>query len=272
LPPIFRFVRLRWFQVFCGGLVLFAGAEEALRITSNLNLVPTVMLLGAFLVPVSYVTYFSSRESVVDKGTHVLPVTLVANCFLVGGATGIIAAGLVEYTTLKHASLASLIGVGTIEEAAKLIIPIVLYIGARYRSEADGLLLGVASGMGFAALETMGYGLTALIRSQGSVGTLEQVLLVRGLLSPVGHAAWTGLVCSTLWRVRLKTGKLFNPVVLVAFALAISLHTLWDLVGFSNIAAVTYVGYTIVGTISLVLLMQRVRKAGVPRLLKPANP
>ena len=272
MPASLRFVRLRWFQVFCGGLALFIGAEETLRITGNLNLVATVMLLGAFLVPVTYVTYFTSKESALDKGAHVLPLAVVANCFLVGGATGIIAAGLVEYGTLREANVLGLIGVGAIEETAKLIIPVALYVASRYRSEADGLLLGVAAGMGFAALETMGYGVTALIRSHGNVSTLEQVLLVRGLVSPVGHAAWTGLVCSALWRTRLKTGKSFNPIVLVFFALAVSLHTLWDVAGLSDVAAVTYVGYALVGVASLALLIQRVRKVGVPRLLNPASP
>jgi len=64
--------------------------------------------------------------------------------------------------------------------------------------------------MGFAALETMGYGLVALIRSQGDVGVLEEVLLIRGLLSPVGHATWTGLICAVLWHKREQTGLIIG--------------------------------------------------------------
>jgi hypothetical protein len=40
----------------------------------------------------------------------------------------------------------------------------------------------------------MGYGLAAFLNNNGSVGALEATLLVRGLVSPVGHAAWTGRV------------------------------------------------------------------------------
>jgi hypothetical protein len=31
--------------------------------------------------------------------------------------------------------------------------------------------------------------------SGGNVGAAEQTLFIRGLLSPAGHAAWTGLTC-----------------------------------------------------------------------------
>jgi len=60
----------------------------------------------------------------------------------------------------------------------------------------------IAAGMGFAALETMGYGLVSFMQSRGDILILQQVLLIRGLLSPAGHAAWTGFVCAVLWRER----------------------------------------------------------------------
>jgi protease PrsW len=52
--------------------------------------------------------------------------------------------------------------------------------------------------MGFAALETMGYGFVTLLASRGNLALLEEALLARGLASPAGHAAWTGLVCAVL--------------------------------------------------------------------------
>ena len=64
--------------------------------------------------------------------------------------------------------------------------------------------LHITAGMGFAALETVGYGLLAFTQRQGSLGSVEQTLLLRGLLSPAGHVAWTGLVCAVLWRERPK--------------------------------------------------------------------
>src|SRR3712207_285958 len=52
----------------------------------------------------------------------------------------------------------------------------------------------------------MGYGFVSLLSSKDNLGVLDEVLLVRGLTSPAGHMAWTGLVCAVLWRERLKVG------------------------------------------------------------------
>jgi RsiW-degrading membrane proteinase PrsW (M82 family) len=256
-----RFIQQRWFQILLGGVLLFFGAEQALKFTGNANFIPTVILLGAFVVPVAFVAYFYSKERAIDRATHAgVPLLLTSACFLLGGAIGVVTAGTLEYETLSNLTPFALFGVGVIEEAAKLIFPLAIYLYARYRSEADGLLFGVASGMGFATLETMGYGLVALIQSKGNVGALQEVLLVRGLLSPAGHAAWTGLVCAALWRKREQTGKSFNPGVLAVYALVVVLHALWDIAGSSQSLIIAYGGYVIIGGTSLTLLILRLRE------------
>jgi RsiW-degrading membrane proteinase PrsW (M82 family) len=88
--------------------------------------------------------------------------------------------------------------VGFIEERARLVVPLVFFLRWRYRSEMARLSFGLASGMGSAALETLGYSIAALIGSRGNAGVAEFVLLVRGILSPAGHAAWTALIAGTL--------------------------------------------------------------------------
>jgi RsiW-degrading membrane proteinase PrsW (M82 family) len=253
----FQFIYQRWLQIFVGGAALFFATEQVLKFTGNPNFFPTVILLGAFVVPVAFVAYFYGQERVMDKEMHrEAPLVLVSLTILLGGTLGLIVAGLIEYGTLKNLTIPGLFAVGLIEEAAKLLFPLAIYLRGRYRSEADGLLFGIASGMGFAALETMGYGLVALIQSQGNVGILEEVLLIRGLLSPVGHAAWTGLICAVLWRGRKRSGRLFNPSVIGVFALAVVLHALWDISGSATLAVITYVGYVAIGAISLTLLIR----------------
>ncbi len=254
-----------WFQILLTGVVLFFGSEQALRWTGNPNLVPTVIMVGASVVPAAFVAYFYGQERAVDKAVHgEAPLIPVLVCFLVGGTIGVVIAGLIEYQTLRNLGVGSLFGVGLVEETVKMLFPIAIYIIGRYTSESDGLLFGVASGMGFAVLETMGFGMVALISSQGDVASLEQVLLLRGLLSPVGHAAWTGLVCASLWRGRLKSGKMFNPGIIGIFLLAVVLHASWDLFGSFNVPAVVIIGYAIVGGISLTMLVRRWREARRP--------
>jgi protease PrsW len=214
-----------WLQILIIGVVLFIGTEQALRITANLNFFPTVLLLGAFTVPIAFVAYF--YEHVRDR--DISPV-LLTTCFVVGGVVGLVAAGALEYGTLPDIGVIGVLGVGLIEEAVKLVFPVVMYVIWRYRHEADGLLFGVAAGMGFAALETMGYGLVSFIQSVGDITTLEQVLIVRGFLSPAGHAAWTGFFCAVLWRERERRGQAaVNARVIGAFILVVALHILWNI-------------------------------------------
>jgi len=96
---------------------------------------------------------------------------------------------------------------------------------------------------------------------------LDEVLFVRGLTSPAGHAAWTGLVCAVLWRERLKAGHAtFNWRVGGAFLTAVVLHALWDT--FASLRSATFVGFLgielislLIAIISLTLLIRRVREA-----------
>ena len=53
-----RFIYRRWFQVFSSGAILFFGTEQVLKFTGNINFIPMVILLGAFVVPAALVVYF----------------------------------------------------------------------------------------------------------------------------------------------------------------------------------------------------------------------
>ena len=242
------FVRGTWFRLFLGGLALALLVTEALARTGDPVYVPTVLLLGAFLVPVTLVAYLFERTPV-----HEVPLGTVAICFLWGGGLGTVIAGILEYRTLRALGPLALLGVGLIEEGAKLAVPLALYLRGRYRS--------------FAALETMGYGFTALLQSRGSLGALELTLLGRGLFSPAGHAAWTGLVCDVLWRERARRGRpALDRAVVGAFAAAVLLHTLWDLFASRTGATpLTTIGLQLlslgVALISVGLLLWRLRAA-----------
>lgn len=265
--PRFGIVHRAWLQILVVGAVLFILLAQALQSTQNPNYVPSLLLIGAFLVPVVFVTYIYEHEHIRD-----IPVPTVAFCFLWGGIVGTVVAGMVEYETVHALGILPLLGVGAIEESAKLLAPLALFARGRYRSEADGLVFGVASGMGFAALETMGYGFVALLASQGNLGELERTLLIRGVLSPAGHAAWTGLICAVLWRERVRAGHAaMNRAVVGAFIVAVVLHALWDI--FNSVSVPTMVGEVgvdllslAVAVISLVLLTRRVREASRARV------
>jgi RsiW-degrading membrane proteinase PrsW (M82 family) len=257
-----QILRRRWFQIIVSGLLLLFLVEWTLVATGDPNYVTSAILLGAFLVPVTFTTYLYERLPSWD-----VPLPPVAICFIWGGVLGTVVAGNLEYDVMRTLGFLPKLGIGLIEESAKLILPLVLYFLGRYRSEAAGIVLGVATAMGFAALETMGYGLTSLLLSKGDLGVLDEVLLLRGLTSPAGHAAWTGLVCAVLWRERLKAGHAsFNWRVGGAFGTAVILHALWDT--FASMRSSTFVGFLSIALISLLialvslkLLIRRLREA-----------
>ena len=250
-----RILRRRWLRTFIAGLVLLYFTERVLVTTSNPNFVPSVILLGAFLVPVVFVTYLYERLPDWE-----VPLGPLATCFLWGGAVGTLVAGTLEYDLLRSLGVFALLGVGLIEESAKLIFPLIFFFAGRYRSEASGILFGVASAMGFAALETMGYAFVTLLQSKGSLGALDEVLLIRGLMSPAGHASWTGLVCAVLWRERLRAGRaVLNLRVVMAFLTAVVLHALWDT--FNSLQGGVALLSLGVALVSLIFLVRRVREA-----------
>jgi RsiW-degrading membrane proteinase PrsW (M82 family) len=211
-------------RVLVGGTIAFFILSFLVERTDNRAYIPLVIIVGAFVVPVAFVSYVYEREPGRD-----MPSAVVGLCFVWGGALGVTVAATLEFATLRSMGAAQMFGVGIIEESAKLIFPLGVYLHGRYCSQADGVIFGVAAGMGFAALETIGYGFAAA-QSSGGIGAVETTLIVRGLLSPAGHGAWTGLVCAVLWREREKLGRrVVNLPVAAAFTAAVLFHAFWDI-------------------------------------------
>ena len=173
---------------------------------------------------------------------------------------GTIVAATLEFDVLRDLGGLPMLGVGLIEETSKLIIPLaVLIFFARYRKQADGLLIGVAAGAGFAALETMGYAFVTLIQSKGSITDTVDVLLLRGIMSPAGHMAWTGISATALYAAA-EAGWSGRRVggFLGAFVLAVALHTAWD-------SQKSLIGTAIVAVVSLAALGWTVHRIDVAR-------
>lgn len=216
--------RWGWLAVLLAGLLLFWLIHSALVSTENPNLIPALIFFGAALVPTSFVAFVAGRRLDFGMGTGIVGIAALA-----GGAIGVTTAGFLEYQTLLLMKFLPMAAVGLIEESAKLIVPVVLLLAIRDRHPGDGLLIGVASGAGFAVFETMGYAFVELIDSNGNLSAVEDLLVLRGLLSPAAHMAWTGLTAAALWSAAAHRwrGRSIGLFVLV-FAIAVALHTTWD--------------------------------------------
>jgi len=193
--------RRPWLGMFLGGLGLWMATVAVTFVTQNPNLVPTIILLGSFLVPVTFVAYtFGSADQVVTTQQ-------ILTAFVYGGALGVLGASVLEAAFLKSPSPVTYLYVGLIEEAVKLAA---LWLVARRLprySMRDGIVLGAAVGFGFAAFESAGFAFNALFTSSGlSLINVVETEVLRGILAPVGHGLWDAAQPIAVWLTLVLTG------------------------------------------------------------------
>jgi protease PrsW len=261
-----------WFKVLLAGAAFYFISLVILIITGNPNLFPTVVLIGNFLVPVTYVAFFYERR---HYSSLSMPTT--AFTFLYGGLVGVLASSILEPIFVRPMNPTSVLTVGLIEEAAKILGVLIIARRIQQRTEMDGLILGAAAGMGFAALESMGYAFTSFLSSGGSLTAVVYVTMLRGILSPVGHGTWTAILAGVLFRESQQGHFRINGKVIFAFLGVALLHALWDglppLVAFVFSPGIdVFIAQTIVGGIGLLVLWLRWREARrlqMAQLLQP---
>lgn len=95
---------------------LVVAVQQALGATQNLNLVPA-LLLGALVIPVTFLVYLDGRSPAFDVSLVVLLL-----CGVIGGVLGVVVAGLGEADAPRRLGGLPTLRVGGIEEAAKLAI------------------------------------------------------------------------------------------------------------------------------------------------------
>ncbi|QCV88261.1 PrsW family intramembrane metalloprotease [Acidipropionibacterium jensenii] len=255
--------RLPWYGRFGAPITLVVGVAAYLLIldvmmeTQNLNLFPTLLLVGAVTVPAAVLLLAFAVDPPARGHGALIAATAVA-----GGVVGTTSAGLLEYRALTAMPWLGMVAVGFIEEAVKLILPVLILIFYRKHPRGLGVVLGIASGAGFAVLETMGYGFTALVTTRGDVAAVDSTLLLRALLSPAGHVAWTGMTAWALWRLRdVPRPRHGVRTAIGAYLLAVALHAAWDGAGSS---LPVHIAVAVLSVAVLVVLLVASRAPGRP--------
>jgi RsiW-degrading membrane proteinase PrsW (M82 family) len=215
----------QWLRFLLVGLLLWVASVVVTFATDNVNLVPTIILLGSFLVPVTFVVY--AFEHYADQ---VVTAQRIFTAFVYGGALGVLGASVLEAAFLRQPSGLAYVGVGLIEEAVKLAALWLLAWRLPRYTMRDGMVLGATVGFGFAALESSGYAFNALFTMEGlSLQNLVETEVLRGLLTPVGHGLWTAILGGVLFRTAARTGRPRLTGALVGWYLVVALlHALWD--------------------------------------------
>jgi len=212
-----------WLVVLIVGACLLILARQACVITGNPHLWPAYLFVGAVLLPA---TVLALVDGLSVRFT-VAPVHLIAIA-TVGGVLGVALAGLDEYGIQVAFGQLTKVAVAIVEETSKLIVPMVALLLVR-RNAANGLIIGMAAGGGFAVIETLGYAGAAFVQPGTTLSHIDGMLWERGVFAPATHIAWTGLAgCALGFAVQRRWSSIAVLAVAGAYATAVLLHILWD--------------------------------------------
>ena len=218
-PPASRRSWL-WLWLFVAGAVVWAVATGIAVLTEDTILIPTVILLGSFLVPISVVAFAFSRTEATRLGIDVL-----ALAFILAGTLAMPLTALTE-TFLLPSRYGTFLAVGAIEELGKGLVLLALASIVKTRGVRAGMVLGATVGAGFAAFESAGYAFSALIGNADDHPLIRIIgtELSRAALAPFGHITWTALLGGAL----LGGPRLLSRLTLWTFAGIAALHGAWD--------------------------------------------
>lgn len=215
-------------RALIASVVIYWALHSGYGETENLFLLPSMMFVGSFAVPMSALMFFI--ESNVRRNISLYQVFRLV---LFGGVTGVVWASFTwKLFNGAENAFAKAILAGLIEEPVKLAALWKCKSLLKHRYVLNGLLVGAALGAGFAAFESTGYAFVVLLGAD-AISEMELNILLRGVLAPLGHIIWTAIVCAALWRVKgdapFKFGMLADKRFLRLAALPVVLHILWDL-------------------------------------------
>jgi RsiW-degrading membrane proteinase PrsW (M82 family) len=216
--------RLWLWALVVGGIVLL-GAAFITALTENEILIPNVILVGSFLVPVCTVLFVLARP----HETH-LTVEMLLLGFLAGGTVGVVLTAVTEVYLLPD-HVATNAAIGLIEEGGKILILLLVASLVRIRVPRDGMALGATVGAGFAAFETAGYVYRVLIEHTDDHAMLNilETEAFRGALAPFGHITWTAILGGAIFASAWSTGRFrFDRRVGWTLLGVIALHGMWD--------------------------------------------
>jgi RsiW-degrading membrane proteinase PrsW (M82 family) len=211
-----------WWKALLVGLGLWAATIAVTAATLNSNLIPTLILLGSFLVPFCVVLFVAERVTGNMTGTELML------AFVVSGVFGVLGASLLEVNL--RPTVWTYLGVGFIEEFVKAVILVVIGFRVVPKTARQGALLGATVGAGFAAFESAGYAFNAALTPGGiNLVSMLQTEVLRSILTPVGHVLWTAIVGAVLFAAaRERPRYRFTFGIIVAFVGVSILHGLWD--------------------------------------------
>ena len=173
------------------------------------GLITAAILVSAFLVPVLYLIYLYEAQVYRDEPATVLGFT-IGGGFIVGLVLTVITNALVNPITAS-AGLASDLGtlflaalvVPLVQEVAKPLPALILRGREPYRETIDGLVFGIAAGLGFSVAETLirfSTVITSLPIHSDNTANWVYPLMSIAIFQPLMQGSATGIVMAAIWR------------------------------------------------------------------------
>lgn len=214
------------------GALVWVLAAGVTALTGDAILIPTLFLIGSFLVPVTVVTFALARLDDCRLTTNV-----VLKGFLAAGTIGVVVSAVTEIYLLPTGAgpvgnALGFFGVGAIEEVSKGAVLVAVAWRVPERTVHGGMVLGATVGAGFAAFESTGYAFWAYIQHTNDHPelTILQTEVSRAMLAPFGHLTWTALLGGALFAAAAppKGGFRVTRRVIWTFLGVSALHGAWD--------------------------------------------
>jgi protease PrsW len=231
-------------------LLLYIGFFIAVVFMEATVALPALIITGSFAVPLATLVFFFEMNAPQNVSLY-----QVMKLFALGGVVSILIS-LVLFSTTGLSELIGAPSAGLIEETGKLLTVIFLtrkMDPQRYPYITNGLLFGAAVGTGFAAFESAGYAMNIML-SSSSIGAGNFNIILRGVLAPFGHVAWTAIAAGALWSVKgakpFSISMLFQSRMITLFCCSMGLHFVWNM----DITGPFLLKYWILGFIAWVLV------------------
>ncbi len=274
-------------RMMIASLVLFFLFWAGWKQFSQINLLPGLMMIGSFAIPISTLVLFIELN--VRRNVSLYMVLRLA---FLGGILSLLITfvmyNLAESSLLPNSNVFKILGAssaGPMEETAKVLAMIAVARAAQYKYKLNGLLVGAAVGVGFASFESMGYALNCFtndtidgmvrVANEMNVKDFEaaknfgrflgadamiNMIVVRGLLAPFGHIVWSAIAGCALWRVingqEFKWRMLCDEHFIRLLLVPVILHMIWN----SPLELPLYGKYLLVGVVGWFVCLSLVQE------------
>lgn len=186
---------------------------------------PMLMTASPFIMPITILLFF--WEMNIPKNISLVE---LIKYVMYAGMVSIFLTFIVRQLFGIEEGAAAYIGGPLPEEIAKFVLVYIIIKMIDCKYVLNGLLIGCAVGVGFAAQETAGYAWNQY--AQYGFEAMQEINLERGILAIGGHAVWASMYGAALVYEKkeepLKLSHITTKSVLLSWLIAFGLHFIWN--------------------------------------------